>query len=304
MENLLSLGPLATAVARKTLSKALGYSAAMQEESGGWSRLRGEFPAESEPTSWAVMALSNAVVEPERQALGIEFMLRDQSANGSWSGNSAHTAFVVLALASVGTGKEQIRKGVEYLRGVQDGEGGFARLGTEGAPLAVYTANVLNGLKAAGISRDDTMVRKALDWLLSCQNEDGGFGMAKGTDSLALSTAWSIKALRNFGLVPAEPAVRRAAGWLLDRQYDSGGFSNRASAAADAEITSLAIMAVRTLPEHEQIIERAVSYLGSAQNADGSFTGNTPMQFKGESKKNTQTTLFVAWALGELCRRP
>jgi hypothetical protein len=29
-------------------------------------------------------------------------------------------------------------------------------------------------------------------------------------------------------------------------------------------------------------------------------TDNTPMQFKGESKKNTQTTIFVAWALAEL----
>ena len=75
------------------------------------------------------------------------------------------------------------------------------------------------------------------------------------------------------------------------------------AAPEDPEITSLAIIALGTPPNMEEPILRAVEYLGRVQHSDGSFTGNTPMQFKGESKKNTQTTLFVAWALGELLDR-
>jgi prenyltransferase beta subunit len=300
MNQPLSLSPETMAIAKATTSKALHYATALQEESGGWSRLRGEFPAESEPTSWAVRVFSAAGMETQRVAKGIDFILRDQMADGSWSGNSAHTAFVILALAAAKRGEEQARKGVEYLRRVQEGEGGFRRLGTEGAPLAVYTANVLNGLKAVGIGGSDPMVRKALSWLVSCQNPDGGYGMGKGTDSVALSTAWTIKALGNFGFAPTDRPLEGASTWLLDRQRPSGGFSNTSSTPEDPEITSLAIIALRTLPGTEQPIERAVAYLGAAQNPDGSFTGNTPMQFKGESKKNTQTTLFVAWALEEL----
>jgi prenyltransferase beta subunit len=189
---------------------------------------------------------------------------------------------------------------VAYLRSGQDPEGGFRRLCIEGVPLAVYSANVLNGLKAAGLPASDPMVERALSWLLSCQNPDGGFGMAKGTDSVALSTAWTIKALRDFGMEPADGPVRKAVDWLLDRQHEPGGFSNTPAAQEDPEITSLAMLALRTLPKKERPVERAVSYLARVQNDDGSFTGNTPMQFKGESKKNTQTTVFVVWALSEL----
>ena len=41
--------PAMASVARDTLSQALGYVATMQEESGGWSRLRDEFPADPIP---------------------------------------------------------------------------------------------------------------------------------------------------------------------------------------------------------------------------------------------------------------
>lgn len=289
-------------IAGSAMKKALRYVADMQEENGGWSRLRGEFPAESEPTSWAVIAFSAAGSEAERVARGIDFILKDQRPDGSWNGNSAHTAFVLLALAAAKAGgKETVRAAVEYLRGVQVPEGGFRRLGDEGVPLAVYTANVLNGLKAAGLPASDPMAERALDWLLSCQNPDGGFGMAKGTDSVALSTAWTITVLRNFGMEPTHSAVQKAASWLLDRQHESGGFANTAQGQEDPEITSLALLALRTLPRKEGEIEKAVTYLGRVQDSDGSYTGNTPMQFKGESKKNTQTTVFVAWALSQVC---
>jgi squalene cyclase len=294
----LLLPPAIASLAADIRSKALRYVTAMQEENGGWSRLTGEFPAESEPTSWVVRVFSTAGVESQRIAQGIDFILRDQKPDGSWSGNSAHTAFVILALVAAGKGDGAIGKGIEYLRGVQDKEGGFRRLGTEGVPLAAFTANVLNGLAAAGCAEDDPMVVKALSWLASCQNNDGGYGMSKGSDSVALSTAWTIKALRGFGAEPTNPAVRNGRTWLLGTQKASGGFSNTRAAPEDPEITSLAIIALKTLTDEQQAIEKAVAYLAAAQHPDGSFTGNTPMQFKGESKKNTQTTVFVAWALG------
>jgi prenyltransferase beta subunit len=206
----------------------------------------------------------------------------------------------MLALATAKKGEEAIRKAVGYLRDIQDGEGGFRRIGTEGVPLAVYTANVLNGLRAAGCAKDDPVVARAVTWLAACQNTDGGYGMTKGTDSVALSTAWTIKALTSYDVTPRDPAVGNAERWLLRTQNASGGFANTLTAPEDPEITSLAMIALRTFPQERVAVEKAVGYLAAAQHEDGSFTGNTPMHFKGASKKNTQTTLFVAWALDEL----
>ena len=68
----------------------------------------------------------------------------------------------------------------------------------------------------------------------------------------------------------------------------------------DPEVTSLAICALRGLSHTEKVLERAVAYLNGAQHADGAFTSSMPMQFNNVARKNTQTTLFVIWALSEM----
>ena len=82
----------------------------------------------------------------------------------------------------------------------------------------------------------------------------------------------------------------------------SGGFSMTAAGGEDPEVTSLAICALRGLPRMEEVLERAVTYLNGAQHDDGAFTSSMPMQFNNVAKKNTQTTLFVIWALSEMIR--
>jgi prenyltransferase beta subunit len=288
------------AAASDTMAKAVAHVLAMQDENGAWSRLKGEFPAESEPTSWAVKVLSTRGWGKKAVERGLSFILKDQKADGSWNGNSAHTAFVVLALAEARKGAEAIDRAVEYLRKVRDEEGGFRRIGKEGQPLVVYTANVLFALKAAGLGKGEPMVEKALSWLRSCQGWDGGFPMSKGGDSIALATTWTIRTLRALGAGPSAPEVRSASKWLLAAQHASGGFSMTVSTPEDPEVTSLAICALRGLPHMEKTIERAVTYLCGAQEPDGSFTSSMPMQFNNVARKNTQTTLFVVWALSEV----
>ncbi len=38
------------------------------------------------------------------------------------------------------------------------------------------TWSVLCALNVAGVDRNDPMIRKAVDWLVSVQNQDGGWG--------------------------------------------------------------------------------------------------------------------------------
>jgi prenyltransferase beta subunit len=231
---------------------------------------------------------------------GVAFLLKDQKPDGSWNNNTAYAAFAILGLKQAGKGDEAIKKAVEYLREVQDNDGGFKRIGKEGAPLTIYTAVVLCALKEAGYKRDDPMVRMAIDWLMGCQNADGGYGMPKGTPSLAPSTAWTIKALLDYGIAPSTPFISDAVEWLLKTQKPTGGFSAVPPAPEDPEITAYAIMALSRLKDKTDTINKAAEYLAKVQQPDGAYISATPMQFNKVPKKNTQSTCFVGWALSEL----
>jgi len=282
-----------------TLSKALVYIASMQESNGAWSRLQGEFPAETEPTSWAVKVLAMNNMEKEKVDKGVAFILKDQKLNGDWNNNTAHTAFALMALSQAKKGQVNCMNAVEYLRKVQDADGGFKRVGTEGAPLTIYTSVVLCALAELGYPREDAAVKKALDWLVSCQNSDGGYGMPKGSPSMAASTGWAIRALLAYEADPATPPVKNAVAWLLKLQKPSGGFSMVLPAPEDPEVTAYAIMGLRKVQGQKDVIAKAAEYLAKAQQPDGAYISDTPQQFDKKAKKNTQTTCFVAWALSE-----
>jgi len=285
--------------AKDTLNKSIAHIVSVQDESGAWSRLKGEFPFEVEPTSWAVKVLAMNKVAPDRVEKGVNFILKDQKPDGSWNNNTAHTAFAILALKQANKGNETINKGADYLKTVQDINGGFKRIGKEGAPLTIYTAVVLCALKEAGYKQNDPVVKRAMDWLISCQNADGGYGMPKGAPSLSLSTAWTIKALLAFGIEPSTPSVQNAVAYLLRTQKSSGGFSFVPPSPEDPEATAYAIMALSGLPDKKDVVQKAFDYLEKVQQPDGSYISNAPVQFNKTLKKNTQTTAFVAWALSE-----
>ena len=99
------------AAPQDTLRKAIVHIATMQDENGGWSRMKGEFPAEAESTAWAIIALTMNGIAPEKVDKGVAFLLKDQKPDGSWSNNTAGTAFTILALKQVNKGDEAIKKG-------------------------------------------------------------------------------------------------------------------------------------------------------------------------------------------------
>lgn len=287
------------AAPQDTLRKAIVHIATMQDENGAWSRLKNEFPSEAEPTSWAVKVLAMNGMAPEKVDKGVAFLLKDQRPDGSWSNNTAATAFTIMVLKQTNKGDEAIKNAIQYLRDVQDNAGGFKRLGKEGAPLTIYTAVVLIALHEAGVSRNDPMVRMAIDWLMGCQNADGGYPMPKGTPSLSFSTGWAVRALLAYGVVPTTPFIKDAVEYLLTTQKPSGGFAPTPAAPEDPEVTSYVIVGLSKFEDKKPVVARAVDYLGKAQQPDGAFISSFPVQFNKVAKKNTQTTCWVAWAISE-----
>jgi squalene-hopene/tetraprenyl-beta-curcumene cyclase len=122
-------------------------------------------------------------------------------------------------------------RGIAYLRASQEPEGSW--FGRWGVNYVYGTSNVLASLACQRIPADDPMVVRALGWLRSVQNDDGGWGeclesyakralMGKGP-STASQTAWGLMGLLAY-LPRDDQAVQRGIRWLIDRQTPEGSW--------------------------------------------------------------------------------
>jgi squalene-hopene/tetraprenyl-beta-curcumene cyclase len=105
--------------------------------------------------------------------------------------------------------------------------------GRWGANFVYGTGAVVPALVAAGVSPADSRIRRAVDWLVSHQADDGGWGedmrsyddpdwAGRGT-STASQTAWALLALLAAG-ERSSAATRRGVQWLVDKQRDDGSW--------------------------------------------------------------------------------
>jgi squalene-hopene/tetraprenyl-beta-curcumene cyclase len=102
--------------------------------------------------------------------------------------------------------------------------------GRWGANHLYGTGAAVPALVRAGIGRDHPAVRRAVRWLESVQNPDGGFGedlrsysdpawRGRGA-STASQTAWALLAL--LAADGASPAIERGVRWLVETQRPDG----------------------------------------------------------------------------------
>ncbi|MER7758461.1 squalene--hopene cyclase [Streptomyces sp. NPDC097619] len=207
---------------------------------GGWAF---EFHNDNYPdiddTAEVILALRR-IHHPDRARAeaaidrGVSWTLGMQSRNGAWGAFDADntstlpnrlpfcdfgevidppsadvTAHVVEMLAAEGRAQDpRTRRGVDWLLAEQETSGAwFGRWGTN----YVYgTGSVVPALTAAGLAPGHPAIRKAVAWLESVQNEDGGWGEDQrsyqdpGTwagrgESTASQTAWALLALLAAG---------------------------------------------------------------------------------------------------------
>ena len=240
---------------------------------GGWAfqYTNAHYP-DLDDTAVIVMAmerasqrLSPAVASDYQQSIerGREWVVGLQSRNGGWGAFDADnnyeylnhipfsdhgalldpptadvTARCVSMLAQLGDkpgASEALDRSLAYLRRTQGKDGSW--YGRWGMNYIYGTWSVLCALNAAGIDPASDQVRRAVEWLVSIQNPDGGWGEDgesyrldyRGYDpapSTASQTAWAI-----LGLLAASevdhPAVARGVDYLM-RTQGHDGFWNEA----------------------------------------------------------------------------
>ena len=124
-----------------------------------------------------------------------------------------------------------IQKALSFLQSTQEPNGAWR--GRWGVNFIYGTWCVLQGLSAIGRDMRAPDVRKAVSWLESIQNKDGGWGESCLSDSrdvyvplgrsTASQTAWAVMALLAAGERDSI-SVHRGVQWLTSRQTAEGGW--------------------------------------------------------------------------------
>ena len=137
---------------------------------------------------------------------------------------------MLAQLGETAKGNKVVADAVEYLRRTQLADGSW--YGRWGLNYIYGTWSVLCALNAVGVSHQDRMIRKAVDWLVSVQNPDGGWGEdavsyrldyrgLEKAPTTASQTAWALLGLMAAGEV-GHPAVARGVEYLMATQTKKG----------------------------------------------------------------------------------
>ncbi len=188
------------------VDRGLRWAAGMQSRSGGW----GAFDVDNE-AFWLYKLpfcdFGKVTDEP----------------------SSDVTAHALEALAPEAGYEGEVRRGLDWLLAEQEADGSW--FGRWGVNHVYGTGAALPALEACGLPSGHLAFRRAVAWLDSIQNEDGGFGedirsyadpawRGRGPSSPS-QTAWALLAY-----VAADeadrPAARRAADWLCSVQGVNG----------------------------------------------------------------------------------
>jgi squalene-hopene/tetraprenyl-beta-curcumene cyclase len=195
---------------RASVRRGLAWLLSMQNSDGGWGAFDHENnqqflnhipfadhnamldPSTADVTARAIECLgqlgwlsTHPVIERAKA-----YLRREQEPEGAWFGrwgvNYVYgTSGVLRALEAIGLGAlPEGRKAAQWLRSVQNADGGFGEtvlsyydpaLKGKGKSTASQTAWGLIGLLAvdSAASVDDPAVKRAVDWLVAHQNQDG-----------------------------------------------------------------------------------------------------------------------------------
>jgi squalene-hopene/tetraprenyl-beta-curcumene cyclase len=233
---------------------------------GGWPfQYSNDFYPDLDDTAMVMMALVKIQgVDPERKhrsiELGLRWFLGMQGSDGGWASfdtDNNRTIFNNIPFADhgalldpstedlTGRGLELLgtlghgidhpaaSPALDFIKRTQTKDGSW--YGRWGANYIYGTWSVLRGLSAIGEDCRQSYVQRSVEWLLSRQNPDGGWGETLGSyddperagrgDSLPSQTAWALLGLFATGHGDS-PAVENAIRYLVDTQDPDGAWED------------------------------------------------------------------------------
>jgi squalene-hopene/tetraprenyl-beta-curcumene cyclase len=238
-----------------------------------------------------------AVNNPEPEPTGWCFEF-----NNPYCPDVDDTAMVLLALHTAGYQADPslYERVVQWLLSFQNRDGGWAAFDKdvqnpllENVPFADHnaildpsccdvTARVLEILGNLGFRQRHPAIRHATRFLKEKQEPDGAWYGRWGVNYI-YGTSQVLRGLRAIGMDMSEPWIERGRDWLEVRQNEDGGWgetvasyydpSLRGQGASTPSQSAWALLGLCAFPQvNRKSVERAVDYLVSTQNPDGSWS--------------------------------
>jgi hypothetical protein len=114
------------------------------------------------------------------------------------------------------------------------------------------------------------IVSRAIEYLKSKQNADGGWGNEDEASSIQ-STANILLSFTKYRDYPLDSQIDRGKAWLMQRQNPDGGFGNSPSTIYD---TAIAVLTLREFAGSMDSINSGLNYILNLQSGDGSWYGS------------------------------
>jgi len=199
---------------------------------------------------WGITALDllQNVDQMDRDGI-IDFVLScqhvdDETRSGGFGGNVRHDAHLLYTLSAIqilavldALDRIDAKKVAKYMANLQQPDGSF--VGDEfGEVDTRFSYCVLNGLTLLGYVTNEQKsewinVEAAVDYVLSCQNFDGGFGAVPGAESHAGQIFCCVGALSVAGALDRIDQDTLS-WWLCERQVEeNGGLNGRPGKLSD-----------------------------------------------------------------------
>lgn len=252
----------------RSIEKAAQYLISARNEDGGFPLLKGKESSKS-ITDWVTMAL----VAANKDVAGVKSYLQKEGDTLQYTTDYARK-LLALTVAGCGTEYQGIDIG-EKVKSFQQSSGQFAQILQGEKDLVNAHMWAVLALNSAGV--DITYKDKARKWLISQQNEDGGFSFDVNFASDPDDTGIALRALSILEENPQDSvAVKKAVGYLKTQQNEDGGFcwqGLKTNASTDAWVIQ-GLKAVGEDPASEkwQVNGKSpITHLLSLQNPDGSF---------------------------------
>jgi prenyltransferase beta subunit len=136
------------------------------------------------------------------------------------------------------------------------------------------TALALSALKKINYS-DQNTIDYALNYLLSTQNSDGGWGLQQGRESSVYYTALISSVLQQFSRTTSiATAINKATAYLIAHQNVDGGFGEGGGTPplqSTVYATAYAYLALVNETTDSTVLGNAINYLTSTQLPNGSW---------------------------------
>ena len=227
-------GPEVSVEGEQAIARGLEYLAGTQREDGSWGSPREYTTA---ITSLSVLAYLAGGYLPGRGrygpqvARGVEYVLRSARPSGYLAvGNSNmyNHGLSTLMLAEVlgETQRQDVRdklqKAADLIVGTQNYRGGWRyqpRIADDDISVTVMQVMALRAARNVGIDVPVETIERAVAYVKSCANPDGGFAYRPGGGSAFSRTGAGVSSLQVAGYYDA-PQIRPALDYLMAHKDD------------------------------------------------------------------------------------